>query len=286
MAAEAGDTRTVEEWLDAGGDVNAYEDVHRQESCRRTLLLAAVANSQVELCRTLLARGADPSLHRANETPLWLAAYEARGGLQFGYYTGERARLAIDSPSIDICQMLVESGADLNARELLDFGREHPYNPPIMVQATLLARVLFFFRSKDSLMRLNLASMLLRAGAHVESIAYNERNDISYSASWCLAQALLRHPELGQDEDFIEAQSLVAGVAEAGSYKKWVRRPHRSVLRLRSLYARGRARLARAPRRRLHCYGAARQDHAIEFLVKLGDNGIVWNILSFWKETK
>ena len=77
---------------------------------------------------------------------------------------------------------------------------------------------------------------------------------------------------------------IVAGVTEAGSYKKWVRRPHMKLLGLRSLYARGRARLARAPRRRLRCYGAARQDHAIEFLVKLGDNGIVWNILSFWKE--
>ena len=274
MAAEAGDTRTVEEWLDAGGDVNASENTGR------TLLLAAVANSQVELCRTLLARGADPSLHRANETPLWLAAYEAYGGLQFGYYTGERARPAIDSPSINICQMLVESGADLNARELLDFGHY------TMVQATLLARVLFFFRSGDSLMRLNLASMLLRAGAHLESIVEEvEDSDKTYSASWCLAQALLRHPELGQDEDFINAQNIVAGVAEAGSYKKWVRRPHRSVLHLRSLVARGRARLACAPRRRLRCYGAARQDHAIEFLVKLGDNGIVWNILSFWKET-
>jgi len=274
MAAEAGDTRTVEEWLDAGGDVNASENTGR------TLLLAAVANSQVELCRTLLARGADPSLHRANETPLWLAAYEAYGGLQFGYYTGERARPAIDSPSINICQMLVESGADLNARELLDFGHY------TMVQATLLARVLFFFRSGDSLMRLNLASMLLRAGAHLESIVEEvEDSDKTYSASWCLAQALLRHPELGQDEDFINAQNIVAGVAEAGSYKRWLRRPHRSVLRLRSLYARGRARLARAPHRRLRCYGAARQDHAIEFLVKLGDNGIVWNILSFWKET-
>jgi len=278
MAAEAGDTRTVEEWLDAGGDVNASENTGR------TLLLAAVANSQVELCRTLLARGADPSLHRANETPLWLAAYEAYGGLQFGYYTGERARPAIDSPSINICQMLVESGADLNARELLDFGSY------FMVQASLLARVLFFFAAdpqrEDSLMRLNLASMLLRAGAHLESIVEEVADsDKTHSASWCLAQALLKRPELGRDEYFIKAQTLVAGVTEAGSYKKWVRRPHRSVLHLRSLVARGRARLACAPRRRLRCYGAARQDYAIEFLVKLGDNGIVWNILSFWKET-
>ena len=74
------------------------------------------------------------------------------------------------------------------------------------------------------------------------------------------------------------------GVDGLPGHKKWVRRPHMKILGLRSLYARGRA-LARAPRRRLRCYGAARQDHAIEFLVKLGDNGIVWNILSFWKET-
>ena len=192
-AAKAGRIATVETWLDAGGDVNAYEDGGPYGS--RTLLLYAVANSHVELCRTLLARGADPSL-RSSDTyhiPLWLAAYEAHGGLQLGDYTGERARLAIDSPSISICRMLVQAGADLNARKFLAFGREWPYGTvPIKVQASLLARVLFFFgadpQREDSLMRLNLASMLLRAGAHVESIAYNhEQSDITYSASWCVA---------------------------------------------------------------------------------------------------
>ena len=129
--------------------------------------------------------------------------------------------------------------------------------------------------------------MLLRAGAHVESIVEEVADsDKTHSASWCLARALIRNPELGRYERFIKAQRLVAGVTEAGSYKKWVRRPHMELVVLRSLYARGRARLARAPRRRLRCYGAARQDHAIEFLIKLGDNGIVWNILSFWKEAK
>ena len=253
----------------------------------------AVANSHVELCRTLLARGADPSL-RSSDTyhiPLWLAAYEAHGGLLVGDYTGERARLAIDSPSISICRMLVQAGADLNARKFLAFGREYPYGTvPIKVQASLLARVLFFFgadpQREDSLMRLNLASMLLRAGAHVESIAYNhEQSDITYSASWCVAQALAKKSYLLQDRHFIEARSLVIGITEDGSYKKWLRRPHRSVLRLRSLVSRGRATLRRRRSRRRARGSDAQAEHAITFLIKLGDNGVVWNILSFWKET-
>ena len=130
-------------------------------------------------------------------------------------------------------------------------------------------------------------TMLLRAGAHVESIVKEVADsNKTYSASWCLAQVLLRHPELGRDEDFLKAQTLVAGVAEAGSYKKWLRRPHRSVLRLRSLVSRGRATLKRRRSRRRAAGGSyAQAKHAIEFLVKLGDNGVVWNILSFWKET-
>ena len=135
-------------------------------------------------------------------------------------------------------------------------------------------------------MRLNLASMLLRAGAHLESIAYNEQSDISYSATWCVEKALAKNSYLLQDRHFIEARSLVIGITEAGSYKKWVRHPHRSVLRLRSLVSRGRATLRRRRSRRRARGSDAQAEHAIEFLVKLGDNGIVWNILSFWKEAK
>ena len=29
----------------------------------------------------------------------------------------------------------------------------------------------------------------------------------------------------------------------------------------------------------------ARRDRAILFLVKLGDNGVLWNVLSFWRAT-
>ena len=81
-------------------------------------------------------------------------------------------------------------------------------------------------------------------------------------------------------------KNLIVGIQEEGSFKLAMRRPHRAVLRLRSLVCRGRATLARAPRGRLRCYGAAREDYAIEFLVNPDvPNEIVWNILSFWRES-
>ena len=58
-----------------------------------------------------------------------------------------------------------------------------------------------------------------------------------------------------------------------------------SLLRLRSLVSRGRATLRRRRSRRRARGSDAQAEHAITFLIKLGDNGIVWNILSFWKET-
>ena len=91
-------------------------------------------------------------------------------------------------------------------------------------------------------------------------------------------------PELAQDEYFIKARELIAGTQEDGSFKSFMRRPHRSILRLRWLVSRDRATLARAPRGRLRCYGAAREDYAIEFLVNPDvPNDIIWNILSFWR---
>ena len=72
-------------------------------------------------------------------------------------------------------------------------------------------------------------------------------------------------------------RSLTA-VRAAGSWKSYVRTPHKSLLRLRSLLARGRAR-----RRPLW---AQPTPHA---LVRLFDpslpNGVFWHVLSYWRET-
>ena len=129
--------------------------------------------------------------------------------------------------------------------------------------------------------------MLLRAGAPLDDYANYSGEGRRFSADATLRLGETKSPALAQNEVFVEAKALIAGVrACGGSWKSYCRLPHKQILRLRSLFARGRATLARAPRRTLRCYGAARHDPAVEFLVKLGDNGVVWRILEFWQATR
>ena len=81
------------------------------------------------------------------------------------------------------------------------------------------------------------------------------------------------HVEKAVQSAFLQAKALINGVRAAGSWKSYCRLPHKSVLRLRSLITRGRARerLAATP--------------AIKFILRRADNGVLWNILSFWQAT-
>ena len=69
-------------------------------------------------------------------------------------------------------------------------------------------------------------------------------------------------------EPWHECKALIAGVRAAGSWKAFDRVPRKAVIRLRSLYTRGRATTA---------------DPIMKFICELGDNGVVWNVLSFWR---
>ena len=117
--------------------------------------------------------------------------------------------------------------------------------------------------------------ILLRAGATLDSV----RNNDSFDA------LLQTHGYGSRNEHFVAMSDMVASVRRHGSWKAHCIAPHRMVLRLRSLVARGRARLDR-PRRRRPRGRDARQEGALDFLVRQGDNGIVWNILSYWRATK
>ena len=55
--------------------------------------------------------------------------------------------------------------------------------------------------------------------------------------------------------------------AAGGTWKKWLRAPHRDVIRLRSLLVRKRA---------------TTSDPVLAFVFRLGDNGIFWKLLGFW----
>ena len=78
-----------------------------------------------------------------------------------------------------------------------------------------------------------------------------------------------------RDNDaFVQIKALIYGVRAAGSWKAYCRQDHKEILRLRSLVTRGRARerLAATP--------------AIKFILRRADNGVLWNILSFWRATE
>ena len=77
-------------------------------------------------------------------------------------------------------------------------------------------------------------------------------------------------PNLAGEEPWIEIKALVAGVRKHGTYKKYVRAPHRDVLAVRGLAQRGKL---------------STNDPVLNFLARLGDNGVVWHVLSFWRAT-
>ena len=89
---------------------------------------------------------------------------------------------------------------------------------------------------------------------------------------------------MGVTDHFRAIEELVASLRRHGSWKAHCRAQHRQILRIRSLVARGRVKLDR-PRRWRPRGRDARQEGALNFLVRQGDNGIVWTILSYWRET-
>ena len=72
---------------------------------------------------------------------------------------------------------------------------------------------------------------------------------------------------MATNASFQEIKSIAEGVLAAGSYRAYLHEQRKQVLVLRSLANRGRA---------------ATADPVMNFLVRLGDNGVLWNVLSHW----
>ena len=72
-------------------------------------------------------------------------------------------------------------------------------------------------------------------------------------------------------DNFLAVKALIYGVRKHGSYKRYMRAPHRDVLACRGLAQRGKM---------------STEHRALNFLARQGDNGIVWTILSYWRATK
>ena len=234
-AASDGDFERVKAWL-AGGSASDPRSVNARDLDDWTLLVWTASNARTP---------------EHVEFARYLLSQGARVDAQSQRKKSTALHYACDNTSADMVSVLVAAGAAVN------MGTATGITPLFMID-------------EPSESTLDIVTILLRAGA---SLDYEDRQ----GSIWSFEEHLNSIDRLyapGRERDDIHAVlTLVASVRAAGSWKAHCRRPHKQILRLRSLVARGRTRERLATTR------------AIRFIVRQGDNGIVWNILSFWRET-
>ena len=114
--------------------------------------------------------------------------------------------------------------------------------------------------------------MLLRAGASL---------DFEPDDEFPTAEDIIRGCYNNQDDEIVIAmKTIVAGVRKYGTYKKYMRAPHREFLAVRGLAQRGNLAV-----QDWHS-DTFRETWALEFLARLGDNGVVWHVLTYWRPTE
>ena len=110
-----------------------------------------------------------------------------------------------------------------------------------------------------------ICELLLRAGASID--------DVQDTSGWVpdtSMEALLQQKaQPADDEEWLAVKRLVADVrAAGGTYRAYLHEHRKQVLTLRCLATKkGRA---------------TTTDPVLNFLEQLGDNGVIWKVLSFW----
>ena len=275
-AAElSADVDAVRTWLDSKPDggracINDYDEY----GC--TLLISCVMHTnhpdrRVALARLLLERGADVNRcaadmhndHMGRASPLHCAA-------NMNALPGNSQMLPL----------LIAAGGNLKART--SGGSDHHIETP-------LGRLLRTVKSMNYVYGLvrdfpSTVAALLRAGAELDEICVQAVSGASYKSAENLLQQFWQfirsipgaNPAViaGANEKCIEVERMIAGVRAAGSWKAYIRRPHKDVCAVRGLVTKG----FLAPPG-----GGSKYERAIAFLVKQGDNGIVWKVLSYWR---
>ena len=118
--------------------------------------------------------------------------------------------------------------------------------------------------------------MLLRAGASLDC----DKRGGKFITAEDIMSGCYDDEEEENDEAVVAIKALIAGVRKYGTYKRYMRAPHREFLAVRGLAQRGKLAVQLAITAR-----AARENPALNFIARLGDNGVCWHILSFWRET-
>ena len=246
-AAQDADRDRVMAWLDAGGSI---DDV---DSHGYTLVNCCICGDRdgevvndrhVALARHLIALGADVNIVVRAESGS--TGVSASGALAPIHEICQRTRghLAV----LEILSLLLGAGANVNAGDLRN--GDTPLYHAIIYQLPELS--------------LAMVTKLLRAGASLDACRGDE------TAEDVLRWSESHRPNLTGDEHWKRLRALVAGVRKYGTYKKYMRAPHRDVLVCRGLAQRGKLRT---------------DDPVLNFLARLGDNGVVWHVLSFWRAT-
>ena len=241
QAAKDGDIAVVEAFLDA--EPGAIND--RDEEWDLTLLMASMNSSITErhvwFARRLIARGADVNIGNI----------EDKLPLHYACYPGDCSSTMVS--------LLLASGARVNARtdedeDLTPLGQlieEFDYN--------LWKNEAAENRRRISHSGLEIMKLLLTAGASID------RCQGDRSAEAAMQGFLSRRPNYANDESFTKCRELVAGVRAYGTYRAYVREPHRHFLRVRSLLVRGRAKT---------------DSRRLERIARL-PNGACWHVLSY-----
>ena len=110
-----------------------------------------------------------------------------------------------------------------------------------------------------------ICKLLLHAGASID--------DVVSTSGWhpdkSMEARLQEYAKPADDKEWLAVKRLVADVrAAGGTYSAYLHQHRKQVLMLRCLATKkGRAKTT---------------DPVMNFLVKLGDNGVIWKVLSFW----
>ena len=246
-AARDGDVAVVEAFLDAEpGAVNEL-------GSDRITLLMETTNQSIEDChvqcaRLIIARGGNANIGYTN-----VSGHCTSIPLHCASWPGGSASAMVS--------LLLQAGARVNARTddegMTPLGQlilRFDYCVEFDEEDEVAARRRQVARSGLEIMKL-----LLKAGASLDRC----QGDLSAEE---LMQAFLSdRPHYANDEYFTRCRELVAGVRAHGSYKAYVREPHRCLLRMRSLLVRGRAKT---------------KDRRLERIARL-PNGACWHVLSY-----
>ena len=253
-AARDGETALVEEWLNdaAPGAVNEHD--RSGQTLLMLSLNSCIYERHVQCARMLIARGADVNIKARYPAPLTNACYP--GGCASA-----------------MVSLLLQAGARVNVRsregETTPLGtliKQFNYclGPSWSMEGEEEAYDEAAHQRQVSRSGLDIMKLLLRAGASLD------RCERDLSAEAAMQEFLSRHPSYASDEYFTKCRELVAGVRAHGSYKAYVREPHRQFLRMRSLLVRGRAKVR----------DRSKDSRRLERLARL-PNGACWHVLSF-----